>query len=181
MSPFDGLSEPDNTIQELDSGSEEEPVYDLEDFNHPWLRPSPGSHQAPFSQPKNPFTAGMLSLLLMGGGQFYNGEALKGTVFFVSDLLFKSSIIVSLIFISNQYPLADGESLSFIDLEGKHKVALFTLLSSYFGLLVFNVWDATSSAHRFNKKYFMVPSLNLVQIDQGIWKPEMAYQLTWRF
>lgn len=46
---------------------------------------------------RNPFLAGLLSLLTFGLGQVYNGQLKKGIIFFISSLIINISILVGIL------------------------------------------------------------------------------------
>ena len=96
-----------------------------------------------FHNPKDPFKAGLLSLIMPSGGHIYNEEYNKGIfylfgvpgLYIIGDLVLKNNL--------------NKEDESGIVAGGIMKIsALF--------LLFYNSYDAVISAHKINKEYFKI-------------------------
>ena len=96
-----------------------------------------------FHNPKDPFKAGLLSLIMPSGGHIYNEEYNKGlfylfgvpALYIIGDLVLKNNL--------------NKENESGIVAGGIMKI------SSLF-LLFYNSYDAVISAHKINKEYFKI-------------------------
>lgn len=81
---------------------------------------------------KDPASAAALSLLHGGLGQFYNGEIKKGLILLVAKV---AVLLVCLILVGF----------------GAWRVAVLVFLPSWGGLWAYGIWDAYTSAARFNR------------------------------
>ncbi len=102
---------------------------------------------------KDPFIAGLLSVSMMGLGQFYAKEYTKGSLFVLADFIQKGSLILLIVNFNDKYTNKDnGDNVvKWSELTTPDKILIIGYLTFYFGTQVYCVVDAMKSAENYNR------------------------------
>ena len=99
------------------------------------------------AQKKDPFSAGSLSLLYAGAGQFYNGDFTKGSLFFLGETVYHIFNFAIRFKMQSTY----GASAGFSSLETTDQVLLVSSFILYLGIKAFSIYDAYDSSVQINR------------------------------
>ena len=129
---------------------------------------------------KDPFLAGVLSWVMPGAGQIYAQSYTKGSVFIFANLVDKTSMVMLLLYLNNNYKgVATG--ITWKDLRTGDKALIISYLALSTTLKLYNSIDAIYTAERYNRSrhnlklglYFDPNRVETAQSSTG-------FQLTWQ-
>jgi len=102
---------------------------------------------------KDPFVAGLLSATMLGLGQIYTKDYLKGSIFVFTDLLQKGMIIYLASYLSDRYTDDDKNDkiVEWREIDNADRSVLIGFIVFYFGSRLYCIVDAISGANRYNE------------------------------
>lgn len=100
-----------------------------------------------YSEKKDPLTAGLLSLLYAGAGQFYMKEFTKGSLLFLGESVYYLFFYAMRLKFQNTY----GITTSFKSLNPSDKVLIISSFAVYMALKFYSIYDAYDSAVEHNR------------------------------
>ena len=109
----------------------------------------PLANSKPMFDYKEPFLAGVLSWVMPGAGQIYARSYTKGSVFIFADLVDKSSLVLLLLYLNNNYK-GVSINISWSALQPKDKGFIITYLVLSTTLKLYNSIDAIHTAEKYN-------------------------------
>jgi hypothetical protein len=118
---------------------------------------------------KDPFLAGLLSWFMMGVGQIYAKEYTKGSIFIAAGLVDKVALILLLSHINSRYGSSEEiVSVDWKSFDNTTRTLVISYLVGSFGLRVFCVADAVSSARKFNERFYTRDGLSYSLQDDDV-------------
>ncbi len=132
---------------------------------------------------KDPFVAGLLSATMMGLGQFYTKDYLKGSVFVFTDLLQKGMIIYLISYLNNHYTDEDSndEIVEWKEINNTDRAVVLGFIGFYFGSRLYCIIDAISSAKKYNANLREEFSRNDLKMNYLIGSDSLGVSLSKNF
>lgn len=101
---------------------------------------------------KDPFVAGLLSATMLGLGQFYTKDYLKGSIYVFTDLLQKGMIIYLVTYLSDHYTNdEDDKIVEWKEINNSDRAIVIGFITFYFGSRLLCIIDAINGAKSYNK------------------------------
>lgn len=102
---------------------------------------------------KDPFVAGLLSATMLGLGQFYTKDYLKGSIFVFTDLLQKGMILYLISYLSSNYTDDDinDDVVEWKEVNNSDRAVILGFVVFYYGSRLYCIIDAMSGAKRYNE------------------------------
>ncbi len=139
-----------------------------------------GSQLKPVFTYKDPFLAGVLSWVMPGAGQIYAQSYTKGSVFIFANLVDKSSMVLLLLYLNNNYKNV-STGISWKDLDTRDKALIISYFAISTTLKLYNSIDAIYTAEKYNKtRSMMRVGFYVDPITDKLVQSPVGFQLTWQ-